>query len=289
MDFNEEDMEKALSVVNEIKDKTLKFGGGMLFRGEEKVFPDPCSSSLFRRLDWEIVCPAGPEDTIGKVITNRLQMIHESLESSEEIIAKIFRNRFSLLMQEKSISTSKILNKQILDLLEIIGVQTNRINLTRSYLVALFFACYPYKDDYKKASIGAISEDDTPRVYIFDGKSTLQEKWGPRCPIEEPDLLPFCSIFPEALKRAKIQQIVFAYPREKGKICPLDYVTIPQGAWGSINYYLKKFHNISEETIFPDLIGIRDFFEMNGKPLRVISKHFGIDYTLRKEEKANDL
>lgn len=75
MNFNEEDMEKVRSVVNEIKDKTLKFGGGILFRGEEKVFPDPCSSSLFRRLDWEIVCPAGPEDTMGKVITNRLQIV----------------------------------------------------------------------------------------------------------------------------------------------------------------------------------------------------------------------
>ena len=114
---------------------------------------------------------------------------------------------------------------EILTTLQHHGGKTNLIDFTTDYFIALFFAC-----DGK---------------YDKDGRVILQKREPISDQIKKPK---------KPKNRVTAQKSVFVQPK-KGFIQPDAIVSIPAELKQRILDYLRKYHNISTETIYNDLHG----------------------------------
>ena len=141
---------------------------------------------------------------------------------------------------------------EILTELQHFGGETNFIDFTTDYLIALFFACD-----------GAYENDG--RVVLLQNKSKTYE-------VRKP---------PRIVSRVEFQRSVFVQPK-KGYVEPArgNVVRVPAGAKKEILKYLEKHHSISVKTVYNDLHG---FIERSA-PMEV---HRGSKFVNKGRQKDN--
>ena len=179
-----------LAKTNEIARKSV--GGSFIYRGEDKCYPE-VSSGLYRQYK--------------KLAVKDLQI--------DFIQQDILRDakRF----------TDETDDMEILDQLQHYGYQTNLIDFTTDYLIALYFACD-----------GKFDQDG--RVVLLRRESV--ETRVPKGPSS----------------RVVAQKSIFVVP-PSGLVKPDDVVMIPAGLKKPILGYLKENHGIVTESIYNDLHG----------------------------------
>ena len=183
-------MDEVLEKLNEVARKSAD--GGYIYRGENQLFPD-VSSGLFRYYK---------------------DLAVEGLDV-EHIQKEIVRDakRF----------TTETDDFEILDQLQHYGYQTNLIDFTTDYNVALYFACD-----------GQFDRDG--RLLIIRKESVATRV--PRGPTS----------------RVIAQKSVFVIP-STGIVEPDTTIEIPAHLKRHILGYLRKCHDVSAETIYNDLHG----------------------------------
>ena len=192
-DSSNDHLDKVLNIINQLTKKSA--GGDYIYRGEPEHY-EKVSSSLYRQYQ-EI-------DAIGFDI---------------EVVQKE-------MLKEASRYTSQTDESEILAELQHYGGNTNLIDCTTDYLIALFFACN-----------GAADEDG--RVVLLQRSDDANKwTWQPRNPSN----------------RVIAQKSVFVQPK-KGFVEPDDAINIPDGLKKPMLEYLRKCHGISTETIYNDLHG----------------------------------
>ena len=176
--------------------------GNYIYRGEPEHYKE-ISSSLYRpgRTEYE----SGQfdiRDTQKEILLEARNYIHEGEKSDFEILTE----------------------------LQHYGSQTNLIDFTTDYHLALFFACD-----------GAHDKDG--RIILLEKTEQIIEKYQ----IEKPQ---------NPQNRVTAQKSVFVQP-PKGFIDPNDVITIslPAGLKQWILIHLRKFQDISTQTIYNDLHG----------------------------------
>ena len=121
------------------------------------------------------------------------------------------------------------------------GSQTNLIDFTTDYFIALFFACDGF-------------HDKNGRIILLQNTEEIIEKYE----VEKPQ---------NPINRVTAQKSVFVQP-PKGFIDPDDVITIPIPAnlkqWLLI--HLHKYHDISIQTIYNDLHGFIRHNELRLSP-----------------------
>ena len=121
---------------------------------------------------------------------------------------------------------------ELLATLQHYGDQTNLIDFTTDYLVALFFAC-----DGKPQEPGRVILIQRPPKF---GHKTYK--------VEKP---------PRTIRRAEAQKSIFVRA-ERGFVEPDKVVCIPADLKLALLDYLNKHHDISTKTIYNDLHGFID-------------------------------
>ena len=149
-------------------------------------------------------------------------------EYEEEIEAESFKID---VVQAEILDEARKYTRETADALEILtelqhhGGKTNLIDFTTDYLIALFFAC---DGEHDKA-----------------GRVILLEKESDDYKVEKP---------PKTVNRVESQKSIFVQASE-GFVEPDEVVTVPKGLKQAMLNYLRKYHDISTETIYNDLHG----------------------------------
>ena len=183
-------MREILQKIGEIAQKSA--GAGYIFRGENDSYPE-VSSGLYRQYKDLAV------DDL------RIDFIQQDIVRD----AKRF--------------TSETDDFAILDQLQHFGYQTNQIDFTTDYLIALFFSC-----DGQFGKDGRI---------VFVRRESVPNRV-PKSPAN----------------RVVAQKSVFVMP-PNGVVEPDAVVPVPAGLKRPILGYLEDCHGISAETIYNDLYG----------------------------------
>lgn len=196
--------ENALSRILELTYEIVeKLGNGnCIYRGEPEHY-DKVSSALYR------LTPDGFDS--GKFDLERLNK--ENLEDARNHIKDHEKGDFELLTE-----------------LQHYGSQTNLIDFTTDYHIALFFACNG-------------SHDKDGRVIVLQRTEDIDKKYRVKRPSKP-------------LNRVMAQKSIFTQPH-KGFIEPNDFIAVPVPAnlkqW--ILIYLRNFQDISMQSIYNDLHG----------------------------------
>ena len=179
-----------LAKTNELAQKSV--GGGFIYRGEHKCHPE-VSSGLYRQYkDFAV------EDL-------RIDFIQQDI------------------LRDAKRFTSETDDLEILDQLQHYGYQTNLIDFTTDYLIALYFACD-----------GKFDEDGRV-ILLRRGSVKTRVPKGPA-------------------NRVVAQKSIFVEP-PSGLVTPDDVVTIPANMKQPILGYLKENHGIATESLYSDLHG----------------------------------
>ena len=197
-------LSRILELTSEIVEKSAT--GNCIYRGEPEHY-DKVSSALYR------LSPADFDS--GKYDLERLQA--EILKNARNHIHDYEKEDFELLTE-----------------LQHYRSQTNLIDFTTDYHIALFFACNGSHDKDGRVIVLQRTED-------IDKKYRVKRPWRP-------------------LKRVMAQKSIFTQPH-KGFIDPNDLisVTVPANLKQWILIYLQNFQDISTPSIYNDLHGfIRD-------------------------------
>ena len=190
----DDDLNRILAIIADIARASAR--GSYLYRGETRYW-DKVSSSLFREY----------ESTL-----NRVGRDINSIEEEDLMNAR----RFTHETDENAILTE----------LQHYGGNTNLIDFTTDYLIALFFACD-----------GNHTQDG--RVILFERTSEREAYiFRPSSP----------------MNRVIAQKSIFARP-PKGYIEPEGFVTIRHDLKKPTLDYLRDHHGLSTETIYNDLHG----------------------------------
>ena len=193
--MNETDqLNRVLEKIQEIVKMSEK--GEYLYRGESKHY-EKVSSSLYRKFDRKC----------GGI-------------KAENFDIEVVQDKY---LEEAKSYTTKTDDFEILTELQHYGGETNLIDFTTDYLIALFFACYRNLDK--------------------DGRILLLPNTNPH--IVEPQ---------SPLNRVIAQKSRFIRP-PKGFIEPCHIIDIPSDLKKPILNYLQKHHGISTNTIYNDLHG----------------------------------
>ena len=179
-----------LAKTNELAQKSV--GGSFIYRGEHRCYPE-VSSGLYRGYKHLAV-----EDL-------RIDFIQQDILRD----AKRFTNEAEDL--------------EILDQLQHYGYQTNLIDFTTDYLIALYFACD-----------GEFGQDGRV-ILLRRGSVETRVPKGPS-------------------SRVVAQKSIFVVP-PSGLVKPDDVVSIPSDLKEPILGYLKENHGIAAESIYNDLHG----------------------------------
>ena len=193
-------LSKIFELTREIVEKSAT--GNCIYRGEPEHY-DKVSSALYRRT------PDGFDS--GEFDLERLQQ--EILRDARNHIHDQEKKDFELLTE-----------------LQHYGSQTNLIDFTTDYHIALFFACNG-------------SHDRDGRVIVLQRTEKLDEKYQVKQP-------------PTSLNRVLVQKSIFAQP-PNGFIDPNDLieVNVPANLKQWILIHLRQFQNITTQSIFNDLHG----------------------------------
>ena len=204
-------------IISKIMDKSAE--GDYIYRGEPKCY-EKVSSSLWRECKKEMGEALFSVKYIEKgMLSDAKQHIGELSQGLNE-----FLSVFPGVDGEDADESSDF---EILTEIQHYGGKTNLIDFTTDYFIALFFAC-----------------DGKPRK---DGRVILQKVKEITKVIEVPQ---------NPRHRVIVQKSVFVRP-PKGFIepCEADIVRIPANLKKNILEHLRKYHNISTETIYNDLHG----------------------------------
>ena len=137
---------------------------------------------------------------------------------------------------------------EILATLQHFGDQTNLIDFTTDYLVALFFACDGKPQEPGRVILLQRQPESDPKVYK----------------VEKP---------PKTIRRAEAQKSIFV-EAEKGFVEPDRIVTIPEHLKTPLLNYLRKHHDISTKTIYNDLHGFIDKRRLHKRAYEAFHKGF---------------
>ena len=192
-DSSNDHLDKVLNIINQLAQKSA--GGDYIYRGEPEHY-EKVSSSLYRQYK-EI----------------------EAIGFDIEVVQKE-------MLKEASRYTSQTDESEILAELQHYGGNTNLIDCTTDYLIALFFACNGAADKDGRVILLQKSDDENKRV------------WPPQNPNN----------------RVIAQKSVFVQPK-KGFVEPAEEIDVPRNLKEPILNHLRKFHGISTETIYNDLHG----------------------------------
>ena len=190
-----QDIDSVLEIVGELARKS--HGKSYIYRGEHKLY-DKISSSLYRR--------------------------YEDIEANGFNI-EVVQNE--ILERAKSYTryTGETDENEILSLLQHNGGETNLIDFTTDYLIALFFACD--------------GEPDEPgRIILLSDNGTDYDVSEPSHPAH----------------RVVAQKSVFVRP-SKGYVEPHDILIVNSQVKRPVLDYLRNNHGISTETVYNDLHG----------------------------------
>ena len=190
-----ESLDAVLKIIQELASKSS--GHDFVYRGEPALY-DKVSSSLYRRFE-NIEDPDFDIAFVEREIVNEAaKYTRYSGESTEiEILSQLRHN----------------------------GGDTNLIDFTTDYLIALFFAC-----------------DGAPNEH---GRVVMLSKSASDYDLEEPS---------SPIHRVIAQKSVLVRP-SSGFVQPNDFVTIPSGLKSRVLDYLRDCHGISTETIYNDING----------------------------------
>ena len=197
IDTPHEDLNAVLTKVGELARRSA--GGSYIYRGEPKAYP-AVSSSLYRWYeDKDIEVDAFDIEVVQRGILGQARGYTRYTGETDEL--------------------------EILSQIQHNGGDTNLIDFTTDFLIALFFAC-----------------DGEPGE---PGRVILLSENGADYQIVEPR---------EPAHRVIAQKSVFVRP-SKGFVEPNDIVGIPSDLKQSVLDYLRKAHGIFTETIYNDLHG----------------------------------
>ena len=197
------DLDEVLEKINEIAKASAD--GDYIYRGESAYHQEP--------------------PYCGKVSSG---LYRESLEIKADHFDVALVQQ-ELLRQARKYALHKMDDFEILATLQHYGDNTNLIDFTTDYLVALFFAC-----DGRSQKSG--------RVILLQRQSKVDPK---SYKVKKP---------PRTIRRAEDQRSIFVQT-EKGFVEPDKVVCIPAGLKKDMLDYLRKHHNISAKTIYNDLHG----------------------------------
>ena len=204
--------EEVLQILNELAKKSAQ--GDYIYRGEPKCYPN-VSSSLLRQYT-----------TINTENFDISVIQSEILRAAEDFVGRI---------DEEDLLTQ----------LQHFGYNTNLIDFTTDYHIALFFAC-----------------DGRPEK---DGRVILLQK--SVYPLVQPQS-------PE--NRVIAQKSIFVKP-PKGTVEPTDTVVIPHALKAPILDYLSRAHGVTASTIYNDLHGFIRYYRVHESAY--VAFHEGLTYS----------
>ena len=201
--FQQTDLDNVLEKINEIAKESAD--DDYIYRGESACHQEP--------------------PHCGKVSSGLYRESHE-LEAEQFDVTVVQQE---LLRQARKYTLHKMDDFEILTTLQHYGDNTNLIDFTTDYLVALFFAC-----DGKSQEPG--------RVILLQRQSKVDPN---SYKVKKP---------PRTIRRAEDQKSIFVQT-EEGFVEPDKVVCIPADLKRDMLDYLRRHHNISAKTIYNDLHG----------------------------------
>ena len=251
---NSENSESTIDdIINEIKQKSEY--GNYIYRGENNKEYCKISSTLYREyFNDEDVNIDFKEFDLRRVQREMLHVAKKHIGEPpqglfEEFTGRPIRKRLIDPPEPRSIIDSEEL--EILTELQHYGGKTNLIDFTTDYLIAIFFAC-----------TGCPTKDG--RVILLERTKLIEKTMVVR---------------PQNPQRRVIaQKSVFLYPPD-GFIDEfnLKIVYIPVYLKQKLLEFLRKYHNISAETIYNDIHG----FIENQKIHHTANKEFYLGLTFQ--------
>ena len=186
-------------ITKEIVKKTS--GGNYIYRGEPECY-EKIASTLYRKYEW----PDPERYNIASAEKNILKEVKNYPNEREREDIEIFAD------------------------LQHYGSDTNLIDFTTDYFIALFFACH---GSYYK----------TGRIVLLEMTEKMTEKYQ----IEKPQ---------QPQNRVMAQKSVFVRPSEGFVDCgDVNTICIPKHLKQWILIHLRNYHDISIQTIYNDLHG----------------------------------
>lgn len=189
--------------------------------------------------------------------------------------------------------TKKECDLKILAILQHYGAATPLLDFTYDPLVALYFACQPHQDENDVESDG--------NIFCINYPSQMRSHSSPLRPIENPSGMNIENILDDAshyiwywtpdddlCKRSEKQRSVFVFGwglywkyDTKRLIDELKVLTISAESKKSILKELKDKHDISEQTLFPDIQGFAKSYSADK-----IIQHFSAEefYVMGEEQ-----
>ena len=236
-------------IINEIKSKSED--GDYIFRGEHK---NHCkiSSALYRKyFDNKKINVDFKNFDLRNVQREMLQIAKKHIGEPPQGLFVDSIGRYTRHVAQKSIIDSEEL--EILIELQHYGGTTNLIDFTTDYLIAIFFAC-----------TGDLMEAKDGRVILLEKTEQMEREM---------------VIRPQNPRhRVIVQKSIFLYPPDGFiDVPPNKIVCIPAEFKQSMQKYLRKYHDISAETIYNDLQG----FIKNQKVHHEASKAFYLGVTFQ--------
>ena len=198
-------------------------GGNYIFRGETSPYKTPVSSTLYRKYGVE---------KERNLFNSHYQPVH----IEEEIVELAKGAQF----------TPQTTNAEVLTELRQFGDYTTLIDFSHSLFVALFFACNGEHD--KDGRVYALNTSGVPRLKEIDYNNRKSN-------LDIALLNPIRTPLSQARTLAQSSVLVHA-PR--GKVAKDDRLLcfcVPRLLKLECLKHLKRFHTISADTIYSDLIG----------------------------------
>ena len=237
-------------IINEIKKKSED--GGYIYRGERKNH-EKISSALYReyfdKKDINVDLQGLDLRNIQKgMLDVAKKHIGEPPQGLEDSLGWTFRSRPTEHPGQTVIIDSDEL--EILTQLQHYGGKTNLIDFTTDYLIAIFFAC-----------TGDIEETEDGRVILLEKTQRMEEEM---------------LIRPQNPRHRVIaQKSIFLYPPHGFiNVSENNIVYIPSYLKQRMQKYLRKYHDISAETIYNDLHGF--IANQNNHQEAAKEFHFGL-------------
>ena len=217
------DIDNVLGKINEIAKEFAT--GDYIYRGEPKYYSKVCSG-LYREYETGINKKHFDVGVLQK------EILEEAMEYTDKT------DQFEILTE-----------------IQHYGGNTNLIDFTTDYLVALFFAC---DSEYEEPG----------RVILLQRPPKIDPK---DYTVEKP---------PRTIRRAEVQKSVFVQTRN-GIVEPDAVVHIPADLKIHMLGYLEKYHDISTKTIYNDLLGFIENRRIHKKWQAEFYE--GLSYQMREE------
>ena len=223
--------DSVLKKIHEIVEKTQ--GKDYIYRGESELYPQVCSN-LYRAY-----LSLGVKDPAEAVRESQELIVREATKFLEE------NNFYDTFLPTISPYASLISDNrdkfEILAQLQHYGGQTNLIDFTTDYLVALYFACAHSNEKCGRVICLQIDSERKDGEFVSTAKGA-----------EQHEVLKMST----TIKRAVFQKSRFV-ETDNGiiKIEAADTIIIPKSLKKQLRCYLETYHGISANNIYGDIHG----------------------------------